>query len=381
MSLPQHMRADDPAAADPARRRLLEKSPFPRFPSFPSRHSVLNILSPPSPDNPTDDIHIDDAPLPLPNDDKDLYRWAMLYENQRGITLFSTPFYSPHSLLPSDPQPFTIPHNHAPRAHHPNLSLDNYPLPDGTWRWVSAAWMVDMRTDRGEVQHDGFEYNWSFRDNHWHAKIGKLSTGAWVRRRRWIRLMMRPAVHSRPHTVLDVASSANLTALSSSPSLARPASKLSSLDLGLHASHVWDGGEQDWQHIHRLLRQLGRDGRKLELWRMWLGPYAQTSTPDVKGKAKQSDPLPPPLQNTFENHLSDVVPEGNPPPLVHLTTILGNHGEVILHSFVFPHSRAQFVDLVRRAGLVKDLESCLGRAFSSTDVDFWSYADKLSDRN
>lgn len=49
-----------------------------------------------------------------------------------------------------------------------------------------------MRTDSGEVQHDGFEYNWMFRSHHWHAKVGKLSAGGWVRRRRWIRLMMRP---------------------------------------------------------------------------------------------------------------------------------------------------------------------------------------------
>ena len=180
--------------------------------------------------------------------------------------------------------------------------------------------MIDMRTDLGEVQHDGFEYNWSFRDNHWHATIGKLSTGAWVRRRRWVRLMMRPATHNP----LDLTSSGTLTSPSSSLSLVGPASKLSSLVLD--ASHVWNGGEQDWQHVHRLLRLLGRDGRKLELWRMWLGPYAQISTLDTKGKAKQSDLLPPPSQH----YLSDVVPEENSPPLVHLTTILRNHVRVLL---------------------------------------------------
>ena len=106
----------------------------------------------------------------------------------------------------------------------------------------------------------------------------------------------------------------------------RPVSKLSLVELG--ASHVWNGSEQDWQHVHRLLKQLGRDGRKLELWRMFLAPYAQTHAPDIKGKGKQSDPLPPPSQNALEKHLSDVVSEGRPPPLVHLTTILGNHVRV-----------------------------------------------------
>ena len=180
--------------------------------------------------------------------------------------------------------------------------------------------MIDMRTDLGEVQHDGFEYNWFFRDNNWHAKIGKLSAGAWVRRRRWLRLMMRPANHTRSLN----GPRANQAAILSSPSLVRPASKLSLVELDLHTSHVWDGSEQDWQHVHRLLRHLGRDGRKLEFWRMLLGPYA-THALDIKGKGKQSDPLPPPSQNTLEKRLSDVVPEGRPPPLVHLTTILSNH--------------------------------------------------------
>jgi hypothetical protein len=89
MSLPQHMRADDPAAADPARRRLLQKSPFPRFPSFPSRISNTTTTTSPllSDDHPTDDIHIDNARLAHPPDDKDVYRWAILYENQRGSVI------------------------------------------------------------------------------------------------------------------------------------------------------------------------------------------------------------------------------------------------------------------------------------------------------
>jgi hypothetical protein len=60
-----------------------------------------------------------------------------------------------------------------------------------------------------------------------------------------------------------------------------------------------------------------------------------------------------------------------------LTRTRCGQGEAILHSFVFPDSRAQFADLVRSAGLAKELENCLGRAFSAADVDFWSYADNL----
>ena len=38
---------------------------------------------------------------------------------------------------------------------------------------------------------------------------------------------------------------------------------------------VWlgDGPEEDWDRCHRFLKKIGRDGRKLELWRLWLGYY------------------------------------------------------------------------------------------------------------
>lgn len=106
----------------------------------------------------------------------DQFKWAILYENQRGyvlaprysqrlnglyrITVFSTAYYSCRSLLPHDPPPFTSPDtgesspnqnpNHAP----PNVTLVTYPLPDPTWRWVSKSWLVDMRGE-GDVQFDG----------------------------------------------------------------------------------------------------------------------------------------------------------------------------------------------------------------------------------
>jgi len=223
--------------------------------------------------------------------------------------------------------------------------------------------MIDMRTDRGEVQHDGFEYSWSFHNKNWHAKIGRLSTGAWVRRRRWVRLMMRPAIHTH-----NGDPSATPSRSSSSPSL------LSSLPAQSNqVAHSWDGTEKDWQYLQRLIKHLGRDGRKLELWRMWLVPYSS----DNKGKGKQSDAPSLRSQHALEKRLSDGLSDGKPPPLAHLIAILRNHGEAILHSFVFPDSRAQFLELVRRAGLAEDLETCLGHSLSVVDVDFCSYADSL----
>src|SRR6266511_997646 len=106
------------------------------------------------------------------------------------------PYYSSLSLLPTDPAPYTLPDasNQEP-SHQPPVTLTTYPLPDGTWRWVSRSWMIDMRSEstQGQVQHDGFEYNWVFRKHNWKAQVGPLNAGGWVRRRRWVRLMVRLA--------------------------------------------------------------------------------------------------------------------------------------------------------------------------------------------
>lgn len=114
-----------------------------------------------------------------------------------SATIFSAPNYSAMSLLPMDPLPFTIPSGAtSPRKGQPTVSLSSYPLPDGNWRWVSRTWMVDMRGD-GQTQYDGFEYNWFFRGKRWRAEVGRLNAGGWVRRRRWVRLMVRPARSSQ----------------------------------------------------------------------------------------------------------------------------------------------------------------------------------------
>lgn len=135
----------------------------------------------------------------------------------------------------------------------PDFKLDDYPLPDGNWRWVSKEWMVDMRD--GNVQYDGFEYNWGFRMRGWRCKSGKLGVGAWVRRRRWVRLMERPPLSTikkdivTPDPVHNPSDSASQAA-----------------DL-----YVWRGDDGDWTRIHDTMHRLGRDGRKLEAWRRWIG--------------------------------------------------------------------------------------------------------------
>ena len=173
--------------------------------------------------------------------------------------------------------------------------LSSYPLPNGDWKWVSKSWMIDMRGD-GQVQYDGFEYNWLFRKHKWSA-----TSAAWVRRRRWIRLMMRPAkqcsgpianghISSSPPPISGIGTPAGQGqntrpspvpscggrsryswrsgAQSHPPSVLSPRSTTSSIAPGF----IWQGdGMDDWERCHDYLRSLTRDGKKLEVWESWLG--------------------------------------------------------------------------------------------------------------
>ncbi|KAL4070932.1 hypothetical protein J3A83DRAFT_4093971 [Scleroderma citrinum] len=381
---------DDPAAVDPARRRVATKSRC--FHLLSSLRLKLKTRKPPikkpldkGPCNSTDDsqtlpqltdetqsivIQADSLPA-LPGDQNvTIYRWAVLYENQRGITVFSTPCYSSLTLLPTDPFPFTVPSATSRRSQQPNVSLNHYPLPDGTWRWVSRAWMIDMRTDLGEVQHDGFEYNWSFRKKHWHAEIGPLSMGAWVRRRRWVRLMMRPAkwisVHQGPSLTEDYSS---ILPSTSAPFLVHPGSNVA-LD---EASQLWVGDpDKDWHRCRRLLGRAGADGHKLELWQMWLGPHILDEVADIEGKDKHQGKEYQPSAPTFSKHSEHAE---NSPPLPYLRSMLQKHADAIIRTFIFPDSRAQFLELITRAGLRVELT---GSWFSpAAVVSFWSYTGDL----
>jgi hypothetical protein len=163
-----------------------------------------------------------------------------------------------------------------------------------------------MRGD-GQVQYDGFEYNWFFRKHKWSA-----TSAAWVRRRRWIRLMMRPAKrHLHPSPNGHVSASP-----SPSPSIGIPAGHSQNtrpspaMSNGGHSRHSWRSGIQshppsvlpphsitssiapgfiwqgdevdDWERCHDYLRSLTRDGKKLEVWKLWLGLGDVVESKDVK---------------------------------------------------------------------------------------------------
>ncbi|KAJ7783791.1 hypothetical protein DFH07DRAFT_789117 [Mycena maculata] len=310
------------------------------------------------------------------DEDQDQYRWAVVYENQRGIKLYS-PHYSSFSLLPTDPAPFTTPNSSNKRSKQSDVSLSVYPLPDGAWRWLSP-WMIDMRSDSGEVQHDGFEYNWTFRTHKWHPESGPMS---WVRRRRWIRLMMRPAkrkdhkkhadLSSNPNTpITPAASMRNRYSVASSfpPSVLDSFLEDDSL-ADARADEVWlsDNDEENWEKCRILMRAAGRDGRILELWRRWLGD--EPDPRDKRGKRKQwTEDDDPPIDQVV-SELPPPPARPPPPPVANILPALRKHGGDILHSFIFPESRARFIEMLERVGVLPELNS----DFGTTDVQFWSY--------
>ncbi|KAF7969353.1 hypothetical protein HWV62_27693 [Athelia sp. TMB] len=395
------MREDDYAAADAARQRLAPKKGLRGL-----SHSLSNLrrdrtksVSSKKTSRSANDgqdegditrpsvattvaIDLDGSAISGFHLEKDIYRWATIYENQRGFTMFSTPYYSKMTLLPMDPLPFTIPSSSSKRSKQPKVSLTEYPLPDGTWRWVSKCWMIDMRSDSGEVQHDGFEYNWRFRPEKWTADIGGLSAGGLVRRRRWVRLMMRPAtIPAKVQTGLNPSRS---EARNSTYSDTSGIPSITNDDADAEAESVWTGdAEQDWIRCHTLMKRLGRDGRKLEQWKRWLGGYYCEHLhlghliADGKQKKQWSEDeglLPSQLQ---EQRPDSVITEGKPPTFEHIANVLRLHGDDLLHSFVYPDSRAKLLELLGHGGLLPELNVPLGIGWSAADVDFWSYASGL----
>jgi hypothetical protein len=121
--------------------------------------------------------------------------------------------------------------------------------------------MIDMRTDSGEVQPDGFEYNYFFRTKGWKPTPGHFT---FVRRRRWLRLMVRS---SQP-TFSDPSSGRPMLPNKRDKDIVYP--EIS--DNGCPEHPEWGTDvERNWANCHRILKCAGTDGRMLEMWTNWLG--------------------------------------------------------------------------------------------------------------
>ncbi|QRW05073.1 integral peroxisomal membrane peroxin protein [Ceratobasidium sp. AG-Ba] len=346
------------------------------------------------------DVHVADRRHSQDDESRDIYEWAILYENQRGITLFSIPYYSKLSLLPSDPPPFTIPNK--PSGHGKGktrqretlrapAALADYQLPDPNWRWVSKFWMVDMRGD-GEVQQDGYEYNWYFRSKGWRASIGSFNSGGWVRRRRWVRLMMRPATKPANTALSAYPNSAN-TSISPSTSVdpTLPPSDNGDDREEETDTRIWRGDANDWTRVRGALREFRSDGRRLEAWERWLGLEERALLAHAAERLgigmlgskirlddwdvrHALDPASPVSKDSTTPGTIGI--KSAPPPHDVLLPVLREHFQRILTTFIFPDSRAQFLELVRLAGFNESDVPAL--ANFDIHSDFWSLARSSS---
>ncbi|KIK70993.1 hypothetical protein GYMLUDRAFT_235382 [Collybiopsis luxurians FD-317 M1] len=361
------------------KQRLSKKSRF-SFSSHKKKQKLKNpaIQTTLAPSTPPTTIKLNVPPLSIQDEYHDLYRWAVLYENQRGLTFFSIPYYSSNSLLPSDPAPFTMP---GPvQIHQPNVSLTEYPLPDGNWHWVSKSWMVDMRSDSGQVQYDGFEYNCWFRQHHWRAQVGPCSAGGWVRRRRWVRLMMRPGKKRRlaveeeeamnePPTPTVASSSLGNSWNGWDKRLSTPSpsvlTNVTSRRDTFYLPEIWQGNvNDDWSMCRDIMRATSSDGAKLELWKRWLG----LADPEPVGKGKQK----------ANNNDAESVEWPVVPPIEYVTAVLRAKLTTVLQDFfIFPESRRGFIELLFKANVFDQVSGLEHKMTLVKALEFWSLNSEL----
>lgn len=265
------------------------------------------------------------------------------------LTIFSTPYYSAKSLLVFDPPPFTAPGKGQDSSEIRTFSVDTYPLPDPTWRWVSEAWLVDMR--RG-VGHDGyavvlrldrqkliftyfrFEYNWYFRCNNWRGQTGWFSLGGFVRRRTWMRLMMHLSKARR-----------QIEAMEEERALEDAIDKRERPVSALAIGRVWRGDNGDWERVHKTLKRLGHDGPRFDLWADWLSEMLANKT------------TPSPRQLTEDEDRSEVPLAVNAawlerPKREWVRSLLQQYGRELGGCFVYPNSRVRLWALFLDAGLI-----------------------------
>ncbi|KAF8310253.1 hypothetical protein DL93DRAFT_2084624 [Clavulina sp. PMI_390] len=272
---------------------------------------------------------------------KDLYRWAVMVENQRGVTLFGLNRYSSTSLLPNDPPPFTIPPEFAydKDSSLTTHTLDDYQLPDASWVWVSRHWLVQMSGNGGSV--DGFEYNWWFKKSGWRPAPGTLSTAGWVRRRQWVRLMMRPAQPLNNDVAQDEEES-------DTPEPSTPYSPFPD-------PFTWsDNPDENWLRAHVVLRDLQTDGRRIAMWREWLALPEQHSH-EVSAEAKEVPHSPVAAGETATSHPSLLARQHRDAAITMLREKLSD----VLMLFIFPESRHAFKELLASLHVPVDIEPAL----------------------
>jgi len=134
----------------------------------------------------------------------------------------------------------------------------------------------------------------------------------------------------------------------------------------------------DWERCHDYLRSLTRDGRKLEVWKLWLGLSDAVQGEDVKENVdgvnankkqwSEDDGL---LPSQGLAKIPKTVDVGTTPPREWIVAAIREHMDDILQTLVYPDSRAQFITILRE--IQGDLGEDAEKFLSSYQSDFWSY--------
>jgi hypothetical protein len=123
-----------------------------------------------------------------------------------------------------------------------------------------------------------------------------------------------------------------------------------------------------------------RDGKKLEVWRQWLGLTGPRGTRPVRKQWTQDDELmPSEIQRTDNLTSQDTVS----PPIDFVVTVVRAHIGEILKNFVFPDSRAQFLLLLGKAGVLPEVQadSAISSSDTTQSLNFRSYTEDLGSDN
>ncbi|KIM20886.1 hypothetical protein M408DRAFT_30021 [Serendipita vermifera MAFF 305830] len=335
---------------------------------------------------------------------KVLYRYAEVYENQRGWARLGYQTFSSRALNLffhyKDPAPFTKyerTENGVQQVDLPYTSLNDVQLPSAEWTWHGPEWLVDMAGD-GVTSYDGFQYNTHFRPKGWRPVAPKWHAYflTCVRRRRWLRLMVylpslvsadaKGMFHPPSHIPAASEPPSPFPADQSSPDLpSGNVSPQSPTTPGRHGTsqfdtkEIWRGNSSDWSRCHTALKTVRSDGRRLELWSAWLGDKGEQEE-DMLAMKRMSNERKRGVrwtedQSTIErlehgpiSHILTDEPldvDSSRAPTEFLKRVLHDHAEDILATFVYPDSRAKFHDMLQRANLLDALPPAISFSIST----------------
>jgi len=122
---------------------------------------------------------------------------------------------------------------------------------------------------------------------------------------------------------------------------------------------------------------LTRDGKKLEVWKLWLGlsgvegEDAKESADGANVNKRQWTENEGVLPSQAIVKTSEAADVSTIPPREWVVVAIREHMDDILQTFVYPDSRAQFITVLRKTQ--EDFGEDAERFLDSYQSDFWSY--------